>query len=244
MTHRTRILRFPIVALFALLALGSVPVSGATKIHPTGRAVPDEVLVKIQGGASSEDMAAIEHSADVDHGERIAGLQSGTIWRLHSRSKNTEALRTALQKNPKVLYAEPNYIVQATTTPNDPLYPQLWGLSNTGLNLGSGGVAGADISAEAAWGITTGSASIVVGVVDTGIDYTHPDLAPNVWSNPGGKGNAACAAGTHGFNAITKTCDPKDDAYHGTHVSGTIGAAGNNNQGVTGGNWVTSIMGL
>jgi subtilisin family serine protease len=85
--------------------------------------------------------------------------------------------------------------------------------------------------------------------VDTGIDYTHPDLAANIWSAPasftvniGGK-TITCAAGTHGFNAILKTCDPMDDNGHGTHVSGTIGAVGNNALGVVGVNWTTQIMG-
>ena len=97
--------------------------------------------------------------------------------------------------------------------------------------------------------MTTRDRAIVTGVVDTGVDYTHPDLAGNVWSAPasftvnvGGK-SITCAAGTHGFNAILKTCNPMDDNGHGTHVSGTIGATGNNAVGVTGVNWTTQIMG-
>jgi len=90
----------------------------------------------------------------------------------------------------------------------------------------------------------------VVGVVDTGIAYTHTDLAANVWRAPssftvfiGGQG-ITCAQGSRGFNAISGTCDPADDNNHGTHVSGTIGATGNNSTGVVGVNWTTSIMGL
>jgi subtilisin family serine protease len=148
-----------------------------------------------------------------------------------------------LKRQGKVRYAEPNYIVHATLVPNDPSFGQLWGLQNTGQNVnGTVGTAGADIKAVPAWNISTGSPSVVVGVVDTGIDYTHPDLAANVWSNPGGVGG--CAVGTHGFNAITNTCDPMDDNNHGSHVSGTIGAVGNNGVGVAGINWTTSLMGL
>lgn len=94
---------------------------------------------------------------------------------------------------------------------------------------------------------TTGSATVVVGVVDTGIEYTHPDLVDNVWSAPPGFSltfnGVTCGPSTHGFNAITNTCDPADDESHGTHVSGTIGAKGNT-IGVVGVNWTTSIMGL
>src|SRR5262249_61369508 len=72
--------------------------------------------------------------------------------------------------------------------------------------------------------------------------YAHPGRAANVWSNPGGIGG--CAAGTHGFNAITRTCDPRDDNNHGSHVSGTIGAVGNNGVGVVGVNWTVTLMGL
>ena len=110
------------------------------------------------------------------------------------------------------------------------------------------GIPGADISADAAWGLSTGSKANVVTVIDTGIDYTHPDLAANAWSAPAsfsvtlGGQTITCAAGTHGFNAIALSCDPMDDNDHGTHVSGTIGAVGNNDIGVVGVNWTTAIM--
>ncbi|GAC1331814.1 MAG: hypothetical protein NVSMB17_10180 [Candidatus Dormibacteria bacterium] len=140
-------------------------------------------------------------------------------------------------------YAEPNYILHADLTPNDPSFPQLWGLQNTGqCVVGTCGTPGADIKAEPAWNVTTGSSTVVVGVVDTGIDYRHPDLAPNAWSNPGTING--CPAGTHGYNAILSSCDPLDDNNHGSHVSGTIGARGNNGVGVTGVNWNVSLMGL
>src|SRR5437588_47189 len=108
----------------------------------------------------------------------------------------------------------------------------------------------ADIDAVPAWDAARGSRNTVVGIVDTGIDYTHPDLAANVWSAPraftvmvGGL-TITCAAGTHGFNAITRSCDPFDDHFHGSHVAGTIGAVGNNGTGVAGINWFASMMGL
>ncbi len=90
----------------------------------------------------------------------------------------------------------------------------------------------------------------MVGIVDTGIDYTHPDLAANIWTAPSafsvtiGGVVINCAAGTHGYNAITNTCNPMDDNNHGTHVAGTIGAVGNDGVGVAGVNWKASMMGL
>ncbi|HYX40573.1 MAG TPA: S8 family serine peptidase, partial [Pyrinomonadaceae bacterium] len=148
-----------------------------------------------------------------------------------------------------------NYIVQPTATPNDPQFTQQWALQNTGQNVqGIAGTPGADIKATAAWDVDTnrGSTANVVGIVDTGIDYNHPDLAANVWSAPAAftvniRGVAInCAAGTHGFNALTSTCDPLDDdaGSHGTHIAGIVGAVGNNSAGVSGVNWNASLMGL
>src|SRR5205085_7448708 len=109
---------------------------------------------------------------------------------------------------------------------------------------------GADIGASLAWNVSTGSTTNLIGVVDTGIDYNHPDLAANVWSAPSqftvslSWGQITCPAGSHGYNAVARTCNPADDHSHGTHVSGTIGALGNNSLGVAGVNWTASVMGL
>ncbi len=113
---------------------------------------------------------------------------------------------------------------------NDPYAGYLWGLHNTGQSVGGQtGYADADIDAPEAWAVTTGSPSVVVGVVDTGVDYTHPDLAANM---------------VGGYNAITGTTNPMDDHSHGTHCAGTIGAVGNNGIGVVGVNWNVKIMPL
>jgi subtilisin family serine protease len=148
-----------------------------------------------------------------------------------------------------VLYAEPNYIVRKAQhvqlTPNDPNFTQLWGLHNTGQ---TGGTPDADIDAPEAWDITTGSSSVVVFVIDTGVDYNHPDLNANLWRNPGETpGNGIDDDGNgyvddvYGIDTYYNDTDPFDGDGHGTHVSGTIGAIGNNNVGVVGVNWSVKI---
>src|SRR2546425_3652870 len=210
-------------------------------------AVASEVLVKYRRSLRSDQRAQFDQQTDADRNDAIG---SAGVRRIHSRSHDTATLLAFLRNHPDVAYAEPNYVTYADATPNDPRFGDLWGLFNFGqpdaaFRLGT---PGADIHVSSAWDVSTGSAANVVAVVDTGIDYAHPDLAANVWSAPtpftvviGGQ-TITCAAGTHGFNAITKTCDPLDDNGHGTHVSGTIGAVGNNNLGVVGVNWTASIM--
>ncbi|MDQ6811666.1 MAG: S8 family serine peptidase [Actinomycetota bacterium] len=155
-----------------------------------------------------------------------------------------------------VAYAEPDYAMSASAIPNDPFFElRQWADANSGqeiptqnaeerLGPPAKGTPGADDRALRAWGVSTGTRSIVIGETDTGIDYTHPDLGANIWSNPGGIGG--CARGTHGYNVLTKTCDPMDDdtfyGGHGTHVAGIMGAVGNNGIGVAGMNWQTSIL--
>lgn len=236
----TRKLAF--IGILLIFVVGS-PALLAAAIRATGAHVANEVLVKLRPGITSVDLYALEQQADVDSDDEVATVAGGTIWRLHSRSKSSDQLLATLAANSSVVFVEANGIWGLDLTPNDTRYSELWGMKNTGQVINTvAGTAGADISAETAWGVTTGSRSIVVGVVDTGIDYKHTDLAANVWNNPGGIGG--CAAGTHGYNAITKVCDPLDDQYHGTHVAGTIGAVGNNGLGVVGVNWISSIMGL
>jgi uncharacterized repeat protein (TIGR01451 family) len=206
-----------------------------------------QVLVKFNPGFEAR-LAQATAQQDIDHTRPVG--RNGVVL-LHSRTRDTNRLLQELRQRGDVQYAEPNYIVRANATPNDPFFSVLWGLRNTGQPiLGVPGVPGSDIGAVSAWDISTGSSSIVVGVVDTGVDYGHQDLRPNMWSAPApftviiGGVSINCPAGSHGYNAIIRSCNPMDDDGHGTHVSGTIGARGNNNVGVTGVNWITSIMGL
>ena len=150
--------------------------------------------------------------------------------------------------SPLVSYVEPDFVIAPAAIPNDPSFGSLWGLHNTGQ---SGGVADADIDAPEAWDTTTGSRSVVIAVIDTGVDYTHRDLAANAWRNPGeiagdgldNDGNGF-ADDVFGWDFANRDADPMDDNGHGTHVSGTIGAVGGNGTGVVGVNWQVSIMAL
>ena len=234
--------------------LGSQPQSPALRTVTIDghEAVAGEVLVQFGGRSTGAARAMLAQQIDADVNVPVG---RGGLRRFHSRAFDVETLVAHFRNQPDVVFAEPNYILSVDTTPNDPSFPNLWGLLNTGQRIGTvTGVAGADIDAVPAWDISTGSRSIAVGVIDTGVDYTHPDLAANIWSAPGaftvsiGGDTFTCPAGSHGYNAIPKprtaltNCSPMDDYYHGTHVSGTIGAVGNNGTGVVGVNWATSII--
>jgi subtilisin family serine protease/chitodextrinase len=212
------------------------------------RVAAGEVLVKFRSATTTQNIDQAKKNIDADVDKRV-GKTGVRLFR--SRSKDTTTLVRELSARADVAYVEPNYIISVSGAPNDQSFSQVWGLQNTGQTVGTAvGTSGADISAVSAWEISTGSRQNVVAVVDTGVDYTHPDLAANMWSAPApftvniGGQIIRCEAGTHGFDAIAKTCDPMDEYNHGTHVAGTIGAVGNNGVGITGVNQTASIMAL
>ncbi|HZR18713.1 MAG TPA: S8 family serine peptidase, partial [Verrucomicrobiae bacterium] len=138
------------------------------------------------------------------------------------------------QRSGLVQFAEPDYLRHLDLTmPNDPKFVDgsLWALENYGQ---AGGLPHADIDAPAAWDVVTSAPNVIVAVLDTGIRYTHEDLAANTWVNS--------VDGGHGTNSFAGTNDPNDDQGHGTIMAGVIGAVGNNGKGVVGVAWKVQLM--
>ncbi len=142
-----------------------------------------------------------------------------------ARGKSTAEMRRRLKSSPAVEYAEPPASVLPALVPDDPLFPQQWALRNLG---GPGmGTAGADIKAVQAWDITTGSPTVTVAVLDTGVDSAHPDLAANV---------------VPGRSFVDGESGTDDNNGHGTNCAGIIGAVGNNALQMAGISWNSRIM--
>ncbi len=201
--------------------------------------VPGELIVQFRSGAST----AARTSALRTRGATVAqglGMKGLSLVKLPEGASVTAAAQS-LESDPTVEFAEPNYVRHLTATlPNDPRFADLWGLNQT---------ADHDIDAPEAWDLNTGSASVIVAVIDSGVSYTHPDLAGNIWINddPAGGGDNdgnGRVDDTRGWDFVQEDNTPLDFNGHGTHVAGTIGALGNNSLGVTGVNWDVSIMPL
>lgn len=224
-----------------------------------------EVLVKFKPGISLSEIkkiAARNNDVVEDNIESVKGLVAiddldnkdvGRVAEQYSRLKDV------------VEYAEPNYEIKliepaesssakqllakenpSPNMPNDPLFTEQWALNNAG---GNGGKQNADISALLAWTKTTGSEKVVVAVLDSGVDYTHTDLAGNIWLRPDSipayeDAELKTINDLHGYNSDENSGDPMDDNGHGTHCAGVIGAEGDNNEGIAGINWNAQIMPL
>ncbi len=211
--------------------------------------VPGEVLVKFRNkplANIANETAAIHATLGARavttlpfvHVQRVRGL----------RGQSTEALMQAYASRADVEYVEPNIIFHTQVTPNDPRFAELWGMNNVGQ---TGGTPDADIDGPEAWDRQTGSSSVIVASIDTGVDYNHPDLAGNIWTNPGEiPGNGIDDDGNgyvddvRGWDFANNDNDPMDDQGHGTHTAGTIAAVGNNATGVAGVAWRAKIMPL
>jgi len=215
------------------------PVSNRDKLERRTLMVADHLVVKLSATATPDDLARFIGASGAKTRRQVGQSRVYLIATPGVGLDEYEVTRDFLRGSGSPLaYVEPDYLVQTLRTPNDPSFPQLWGLNNLGQ---TGGVGDADIDAPEAWDVTRGSTNVTVAVIDTGIDYTHPDLAANIWTNPGEiPGNNidddhnGYVDDVHGWDFINNDRDPMDDHYHGTHCAGTIGAVGDNGIGVIG----------
>lgn len=221
-----------------------------------------EALVRFKRGISEERIQAIVarlHDKVEDEIESVDGLVA--VEDLNGEA--SDQIVRDYASLPEVDYAEPNEIIRAEPPadaaararfvstdldggPNDPLLKEQWGLVNTGQREGK---SQADISALSAWSKTTGSERVVVAVLDSGVDYTHPDLMNNIWHRPPDMEmyfdrQLGVVDDYNGFSAVEGAGDPMDENGHGTHCAGIIGAEGDNNEGIAGVNWKVEIMPL
>ncbi|MDA1272848.1 MAG: S8 family serine peptidase [Verrucomicrobia bacterium] len=242
-------------------ALWLVPVMAQSTTSPALTAVsglyrPDRILVRFKANAPPEKRSQFNEAngLKVRRGFRI--VENGVLLDLPNNS-TVEAMVDRCEASDLIESAEPDYWVHAFASPNDPSYANgtLWNLNNTGR---SGGRADADIDAPEAWNVATDASKVIVAVIDSGIRYTHQDLARNMWSNPGETGfdrvgrskatNGVDDDGNgyvddvHGIDTVLNTGDPNDPDGHGTHVAGIIGAVGNNRLGVVGVTWTVQLI--
>lgn len=239
-----------IAALLALqLTNSGLSLAASEMTFKSGEYVEGEVLVKFKPDISQQaGVAKISAYGDSLNMHLDKGLTHVKL----SAGKSVAQTIADYANDPSVQYAQPNYIYHVTAVPNDTNYGQQWALKNIGQTItndntqpaGSAlkytsanpGTAGKDMNLESAWNQITDCSSIVVAVVDSGVNYSHQDLAANMWPS--------VAYPNHGYNYSGEgsSNDPMDLNGHGTHVAGIIGAAGNNSLGTTGICWKASIM--
>lgn len=237
--RRSWVLSLPLFVLASLVGFGFGTSAFATPVARGG-----EVL--IVRNPVSADINSMTSSNLHDQNDRTTGFERvflpskaeiGIASETTQDISELEQYCAQLKSQGIAKLCSPNFKYAASVLPNDPGYQYLYGMSK--------------ISAPQAWGITTGSADVVVAVIDTGVQYTHPDLSENIWVNSGeipndgidNDGNGYIDD-VHGYDFVTGDSDPSDENGHGTHVSGTIGAVGNNNYGVVGVNHTVSIQAL
>jgi hypothetical protein len=218
--------------------------------------IPGQLIVKYKPGFVKQ---ATKFVKSLGGNEKYRFQSNGAFLFEFPQAKTAAtllAVASELAKSSSVDYVEANSIYHsADTVPNDPKYPETYGLSNDGRNQG---IAGADIDMPRAWDIVRNSKNIMLGVIDSGVDYGHDDLKANIWRNPGESGTDSNGQPKesngidddmngyiddfHGWDFANNDNDPMDDFKHGTHVAGTIGAAGNDGIGLAGINWTASII--
>ena len=215
-----------------------------------------EVLVRFRSGTTLEVINRITAELNDEIEDRIESVDGLDVIE-DEDGKSADEVVAQYRALPEVEYAEANGTITVDhgesagkhVHANDEMFSQQWGLFNNGEK---GGKFGADISAMRAWAVTTGSDQVVVAVIDSGVDYSHPDLASNIWTRPqiikAYRDDELTSDDPiddlHGFNLVDDNDDPMDDNGHGTHCAGIIGAEGDNELGIAGVNWNVKIMPL
>ena len=233
-----------ILTIVLALLLGVAPGEARDEsVAPAPAPAPDEVILKFKPGTDPETRVGL--LAGLGARQTIPLGRSGALLvRLAAPTAATAVDRHA--GNPILAYIEPNFVYAAALVPNESWFSQQWSLLNTGQ---TGGTPGADIHATSAWDLATGLPSVVVGVIDSGIDLAHPDLAANLYVNPDeipGNGVDDDANGfiddVHGWDFVNDDNDPQDDNGHGTLMAGIAGAVANNGVGIAGVCWRVSLL--
>lgn len=232
--------RFFGVLLFAAVALGSsARAAGSQELQSVGRYVPDQVIVRVEG-ARDDDLEFLERMVGASNHVR---LFERDIWLLHlAPGSDVRATAKLLESLPSVTYATPNAEVHLLGYPNDPGLGSQWGLDQ---------VTDVDIDAPEAWDLQPDAKTIVVAVIDSGAQLDHPDLAANIWTNPGeipdngidDEGNGF-VDDVHGYDFYNDDGDPSDDNGHGTYCGGILAAVTDNGLGVAGVCWKVRLMPL
>ncbi|HEX8500465.1 MAG TPA: S8 family serine peptidase [Pyrinomonadaceae bacterium] len=205
---------------------------------------PGELLARFRGEAPERGIAALAAELGLTRAGRLRGA-SGVERLSLAGGGDVDSVLPALRSSELVEFAEPNFVIKADQlTPDDPLFKDQWALG------AARAAAGADLNAVRAWRHTTGSPDTVVAVVDSGVDFTHPDLGGNRWANrkesPGGRDDDGdgYVDDLHGWDFVTNSGGGADGGGHGTAVAGIIAAAGNNGEGVSGVMWRAGLMSL
>ncbi len=239
------------LTLLAALLLGARAQPAEAQTASGNQFAPDSIIVKLKTGAASGALQSTNDRIGARAEKKIAPNLEPRLREIKLPAGLSVGAALARYRGlPNVQYAEPNYLRFADLTPTDTSYADgsLWGLNNTGQNAGTND---ADIDAPEAWDTATGNSGPVVAVIDSGVNYNHPDLTGNNWTNTA---EANGVAGTdddangyiddvRGWDYVNNDADPNDDNSHGTHVAGTIGAKANNG-GVVGVNHQVRIMPL
>ncbi len=227
--------------------LAHVPMKKIAQSSSRRRSRAGELILRFREGVSERDKNAIRGARGARRKKTLRGRSRIEKWEL-SAGQEPEALAAQLRSLPAVELAEPNYLISRDELlPNDPQFSEQWALRNIGQ---SGGLSNSDISVAQAWETTTGAPTTVVAVIDSGVDFTHPDLQNNQWTNAaenadgGDNDNNGLVDDLHGWDWITGGGNIIDEQGHGTIVAGIIAAQGNNGVGTTGVMWRAALMSL